>query len=189
MIQSKKDYLLYLEADRIAMDIKRRKPRLFSDEAWKFVRILRKTEYLTNCKNICFRRMRLLCSRYLLHNLGMKSDFTIAINIFGPGLAIFHHGTIIVNDTVKVGRNCQLYNGTNIALNVEIGDNVFIGPGAKLLVGVKIADGIRIGANAVVTKDFLEPNVTITGVPAKIVSTKGSNNIKGFELAQNAVVQ
>lgn len=48
-----------------------------------------------------------------------------------------------------------------------IGNNVDIGFGAILIGKIKIADGIKIGANSVVTKSFLEPNITIAGVPAK----------------------
>jgi len=59
----------------------------------------------------------------------------------------------------------------------QLGNNVFIGPGAKILGKVKIADGIAIGANAVVTKSFLEPNITIAGVPAKKISEEGSKNL------------
>ena len=67
-----------------------------------------------------------------------------------------------------------------------IGDNCFIGPGAKLFGKIKIGNNVAIGANAVVNKSF-EDNVTIAGVPAKIVNNigtqkrmryyvKGSNN-------------
>ena len=39
---------------------------------------------------------------------------------------------------------------------------------------IKIGDNVAIGANAVVNKDFGD-NVTIAGVPAKVVSKKGTN--------------
>ena len=42
-----------------------------------------------------------------------------------------------------------------------------MGFGAVIIGKIKIADGIKIGANSVVTKSFLEPNITIAGVPAK----------------------
>ena len=47
-----------------------------------------------------------------------------------------------------------------------LGKNVELGIGAKVIGGITLADGIRIGANAVVTKSFLEANITIAGVPA-----------------------
>ena len=53
-----------------------------------------------------------------------------------------------------------------------LGDNVYIGPGAKLFGKITIADNISIGANAVVTKSFEQENISIAGVPAKIISEK-----------------
>lgn len=50
MIQTKTDLLFYLERDRIALGIKRKKPRFFADEIWRFEIILRKLEYMVNCK-------------------------------------------------------------------------------------------------------------------------------------------
>ena len=52
--------------------------------------------------------------------------------------------------SVQIGRNCWLANGVVITAGVELGDNVIV------------------GANAVVTKSF-PSNVTIAGVPAKII--------------------
>lgn len=54
-----------------------------------------------------------------------------------------------------------------------IGNNCYIGPGAKIFGKIKIGDNVAIGANAVVNKDFPD-GVTIAGVPAKIVSNKGT---------------
>ena len=56
-----------------------------------------------------------------------------------------------------------------------IGDNCFIGPGAKLFGKIKIGDNVAIGANAVVNKSFGD-NVTIAGVPAKIVNNIGTKD-------------
>lgn len=38
---------------------------------------------------------------------------------------------------------------------------------------IQIGNGIVIGANAVVNKDFPVDNITIAGVPAKKISSKG----------------
>ncbi|MFE4238734.1 serine O-acetyltransferase [Peribacillus butanolivorans] len=184
MIKSKSDYLYFLEADRLSMDINKRKPSLIGDDCWKFTRLLRKVEYLTNCNTSYFGKIMLLFHRLKLHRARVKLSLTIPINAFDAGMAIFHYGTIIVNSDAKIGRNCQVYNGTNIAMNVVIGDNVYIAPGVKILVGVQIADGVRIGANSVVSKSILEPNITVVGSPAKKISDKGSNHPFGTELIQ-----
>jgi serine O-acetyltransferase len=55
-----------------------------------------------------------------------------------------------------------------------LGRNVYIAPGAKIYGPVIIADGCAIGANAVVNRSFETPNVSIAGVPARVISTKGS---------------
>ena len=98
-----------------------------------------------------------------------------AENVFGEGLIIHHNGSIVVNGSSKVGKNCQLH-GDNCIGNVgksdsltdcpQIGNNVEIGVGAKVLGGIIIADNIKIGANAVVTKSFDEKGITLVGIPA-----------------------
>ena len=64
--------------------------------------------------------------------------------------------------------NCIGNNGlTNLC--PKIGNNVDVGFGAVIIGDIEIADDIKIGANAVVNKSFLEPGITIAGVPAKRV--------------------
>ena len=58
-------------------------------------------------------------------------------------------------------------------LTPVIGDNCFIGPGAKIFGKINIGDNVAIGANAVVNKD-VPSNVTVAGVPAKIVNQNGT---------------
>ena len=50
-----------------------------------------------------------------------------------------------------------------------IGDNVDIGQNAQILGGITVADGVRIGAGAIVTKSILIPDVTVVGIPAKVI--------------------
>lgn len=54
------------------------------------------------------------------------------------------------------------------ALPVEIGNNVWIGAKATILGGVTVSSGTIVAAGAVVTKDT-EENVTVGGVPAKVI--------------------
>ena len=42
MIRTKEDLKEYLAADRQAMNVKRKHPRIFGDEVWKYEVILRK---------------------------------------------------------------------------------------------------------------------------------------------------
>ena len=48
MITNKKELMEYLEADRIALGITRKRPPIFGQEVWKYERALRKVEYYQN---------------------------------------------------------------------------------------------------------------------------------------------
>lgn len=113
----------------------------------------------------------------------IKYGFTIPINAFGPGLSLAHYGSIIVNG--KIGKNCRIHSCVNIGeghgKTPIIGDNVYIGPGAKIFGGIKIGNNVAIGANAVVNKDVPD-NVTVAGIPAVIISKKGSKELLNVSL-------
>jgi len=181
MIQSKNDYLYYLKEDKRALGIKGGFREFLFNDIWRFQRTLRRLEYLTNCKkNVFLRKIVAFYFRYLSKKLG----FTIPINVFGSGLSIAHYGTIVVNGNSKIGKNCRIHVCVNIGslageayASPKIGDNCYIGPGAKLFGDIYIGDNTAIGANAVVNKSFPDGNVTIGGIPAKIISTK---NTKGL---------
>jgi len=181
MIGSHKDYLDFLEADRLSSYKNNSIKDLLFDDIWKFQRLMRKLEYLTNCRKNIFIR---LLTKYRYLKLGRKLGFTIPINVFGPGLSIAHAGTIVVNSDAKVGANCRLHVCVNIGTAAgnpgeapKIGDNCYIGPGAKIYGNITIGKNVAIGANAVVNKSFKEGNVTIGGVPAIVISQKGSKGL------------
>ena len=48
MIKTKADLKYYLECDRIALGIKRKYPKFFGDEIWKFQILMRLLEYFNN---------------------------------------------------------------------------------------------------------------------------------------------
>src|SRR5699024_2703000 len=115
-----------------------------------------------------------------------KLGFSIPFNVFGPGLNIAHYGSIVVNGNARVGQNCRMHSATNIGetrgKSPTIGDNCYIGPGAVISGDIKIGNNVAIGANAVVLKD-VPSNVTVAGIPAKIISNKGSAVIEGTKIA------
>jgi serine O-acetyltransferase len=180
MILSKED-LEYLEADKIALGRKERRPRIFGDEKWKFQRSLRYFEYYLNCRSSIIFKPILLLIRFRYHSLSIKLGFSIPPNVCGPGLNIAHIGTIVISPYAKVGDNCRIHACVNIGVAAGkiseapiIGNNVYIGPGAKLFGRIEIADNVAIGANAVVDKSFKEPGISIAGVPARKINDKGS---------------
>lgn len=185
MITSKDEYKSYLEADRLARNFK--KKIHFGNRGeiplYKYQRLMRKVEYYNNCRKGLFSRLILIYLKYKYKNLSIKFGFTIPINIFGPGLCIAHRGTICINGSTKIGKNCRIYPCVNIGTQMGkygeapiIGDNCFIGPGVKMFGKITIGDNVAIGANAVVNKDFGN-NVAIAGVPAKIINYNGTRGI------------
>lgn len=184
MITSKNEYIYYLEADRLALNIKNNRPSLIGDEIWKFERLLRKTEYYLNCKNCFPWNLYVLYLRVKFHYYSIFLGYTIGLNTFGPGLSIAHIGTIVINPLVRIGDNCRIHTCVNIGTKAgasdsvpKIGNNVYIGPGVKIFGNISIADDIAIGANSVVNKSFIEPGISIGGVPAKKISEKGTSGL------------
>jgi serine O-acetyltransferase len=179
MIKSKSDYLEYLHADRIALGINKETLRLklegliFPNPTWKFQKLLRKVEYFHNCRSNLFANLAYYFVEYKFRKLSIQLGFSIPKNVFGPGLAIVHYGTIIVNDKSSIGKNCRIHANTNIGASggkpgaPQIGDNVYIGPGVCIFGDVKIGNGIAIAANSTVNKSFEENNIMIAGTPAK----------------------
>ena len=138
---------------------------------------LRKIEYLHNTSgHNVLKRLWLLVLEVVNHRLATRLGFTIPKNVFGPGLCIVHYGTIVVHPDARVGRHCRLHPSTSIGdYNgvPRLGDDVYIGPGAKIFGAVVIGDNVAVGANAVVNQSF-GSNVTVAGVPARIVAEQGA---------------
>ena len=138
-----------------------------------FMFLLRKFEYLYDKKGF-FQRLSLSITRYRFHKVSLKLGFSIYPNVFGPGLYIPHYGTIVVNGHARVGANCVLHTSTCIGGDElkKIGDNVYISSGAIILGAITIADNTTIGANSLVNKSFLDGNVLIGGVPARVIKER-----------------
>ncbi|WP_435132203.1 serine O-acetyltransferase [Formosa sp. A9] len=189
MIDSKKKYLQYLNDDKKALNINNSSfyfkitNFLIPGSIWKFQKLLRKLEYHHNCKNFGINKIYYFYLKYKFRKLSIKLGFSIPINVFGPGLAIVHYGTIVINRNTKVGKNCRIHACTNIGASggsqkaPQIGDNVYIGPGAKIYGDIIIANNCTISANAVVNKSFLNENMMIAGIPAKEIKKFDINKI------------
>ena len=182
MIRSKDDYLKYMEADRIALSRPARTIMNSSmaiinpDYIWNFQRLLRRLEYLKNVKsNGLLYKIIYMYLRLKFKRMSLKLGFSIPENVFGPGLAIVHYGTIVVNKNSRVGANCRIHADTNIGASGGtdrapcIGDNVYLAPGVKILGDIQIPNNTALGANAVVNKSFKEEGTLIAGVPAKVI--------------------
>lgn len=179
MIQSKGDLAKYLARDMIFYRKYSLRDRfmywLTQDEVYeiaKYVRYLRFEEYYHNTRKGPWGK---LCTLYYLmrkNRLGNRLGFRIPANCFGPGLTIYHHGCIIVNDSARIGANCRLHGNNCIGNNGKtndaprIGDDLDLGFGASIIGGVHLGDRVKVGANAVVVRSETADDITLVGVPA-----------------------
>jgi UDP-perosamine 4-acetyltransferase len=81
----------------------------------------------------------------------------------------------IINTSASVDHDCYIGKAVHIsphcalAGNVIVGNYSFLGIGSKVIPKVKIGQGVITGAGSVVISD-IEPNITVVGVPARIIS-------------------
>jgi serine O-acetyltransferase len=94
---------------------------------------------------------------------------------FGPGFVLIHSYGVVINSSVRGGRDVKLEHLVTIGAEKDaaplLGENVFVGAGAKIIGGVRIGSNVRIGANAVVVDDVPD-GATAVGVPARVVQGK-----------------
>ncbi len=104
----------------------------------------------------------------------------------GQRLFIDHGMGTVIGETAEIGDDVTLYHdvtlgGTAPSINSgaqvdhkrhpTLADNVIIGSGAQILGPITVGRCARVGANAVVVKD-VPPNVTVTGIPARILESQ-----------------
>jgi len=178
MITSKKEYFYYLKKDRIALGKSVNSMKqcfaamLFPDHVYKFQKLLRRLEYTKNCKKDFLGKLEFVWLQFRFKKLSLKLGFSIPLNVFGPGLAIVHYGTIVINANAMVGANCRIHPSTCIGASggtskaPKIGNNCYIAPGVKIYGDITLGNNIATAANAAVNKSFEEENILIGGVPA-----------------------
>lgn len=98
----------------------------------------------------------------------------------GRGIMIDHAHSIVIGETAVVGDNVSMLHSVTLGgtgkededRHPKIGDGVLIGAGAKVLGNIKVGDCSRIAAGSVVLEE-VPCNVTVAGVPARIVGEAG----------------
>jgi len=103
MIQSKKDYLEYLQKDlevQMVKPLKAIRPRLNRlliepNETLEFTKLLRKVEYYQNCKHSALSKLYYYYLKRKLHKKQVLLGFYINPNCFGP----------IIADGIVIGAN------------------------------------------------------------------------------------
>lgn len=91
------------------------------------------------------------------------------------------------NSKIEIGEDCMFASGIdlwgsdthsivdldgnllNYGGNIKIGNHVWIGKDVKICKNAQISDNSIVGFNAVVASKFTQPNIVITGNPAKMV--------------------
>jgi serine O-acetyltransferase len=179
MIQSKIDlqyynstdmafYFQYSKRDRIIA-------KLTQDPVYlivKYIRYLRKEEYFYNVRHDFLGKFLHLFYFRKKNILGNKLGFKIPKNCFGPGLTIYHHGCIIINENARIGSNCCLHGNNCIGndgktdIAPQVGNHLDLGFGASIIGNVSLCNNIRVGANAVVVHSHPKNNITLVGIPA-----------------------
>ncbi|WP_158751988.1 serine O-acetyltransferase [Acidobacterium sp. S8] len=98
-------------------------------------------------------------------------NLEIPLNVFGPGLTIAHHGSIIVHQGVRAGSRCRIHPGACLGIAKEgtplLSDDVYLGNGSLVAGGVVIGDHVVIGPHSLV-RHSLEDDATCFAEEAAI---------------------
>jgi serine O-acetyltransferase len=175
-IRSKSDYRAWRRADLDGAGLSRwRFWMALRVPTVHFLRVLRRMEYLINCRRDPLGRVERVLLAVYFRLLSVWLGFTIPPNTCGPGLRLNHWGTIVISPKARIGASARINVCVNIGLKdgkaPHLGDDVYIGPGAKLFGGIQLGDGVRIGANAVVNSSF-PAGAIVAGVPARLIRQK-----------------
>lgn len=98
----------------------------------------------------------------------------------GRGLFIDHATGLVVGETCVVGNDCSIMQGVTLGgtgkegsdRHPKISDGVLIGAGAAVLGNIRVGKCSRVAAGSMVIKP-VEDNVTVAGVPARVVGRAG----------------
>jgi sugar O-acyltransferase (sialic acid O-acetyltransferase NeuD family) len=94
------------------------------------------------------------------------------VNITLQEFALCNFGCTLGHE-VMVGQGSVINPGANISGGVVIANGAQVSTGAQVLQYLTVGEGATVGAGAVVTKD-VPPGVTVVGIPAKELRSKGA---------------
>ncbi len=178
-INSKERYEFFKKADVVAYSVppsfKGKLRSLLFNLSYRFVRVLRRYEYVLNCKRGISRKLELLFLVPYYKHMVVKCGYSIPPNVMGAGCSIHCLGPVIMNGGVSVGENTRIHVGVHLGTGAgyanaapKVGKNCYLGPGAKLFGDITLADCTVVGANAVVNKGCDKSNVLLVGMPATV---------------------
>lgn len=183
-LDSLEAFFFFLRADAASKGLAFAPSTFVLDPIMRFCAYLRLNELLLNAG---WPKAARAVPMLLFRRLSIRLGFSVPLNVFGPGLAIVHYGLLVVSPNARIGPNCRVHAGVNIggaagmatgttpvSSAPKIGANCYLGPGAKIFGAIEIGDRCVVGANAVVNRNFPEPDSVLVGVPARRISGKGS---------------
>lgn len=174
MISNRKELHFYIKADRMmnrgcfSFTLSQKILNFFvKDNVINYLYHLRKYEYYKNKNGLI---NRICCDIQHIHEkrIGEKLGFSIAPNVFGYGLVIPHHGTIVVGEGNIIGNYSVLHTSTCItAGNKKIGNGLYLSTGAKIVQNnLNLGHYVLIAANSVVNSSFSNNGILLAGMPA-----------------------
>jgi len=151
---------------------------VFTDPGLRFLYFFRKAQkYSSKSASGIFYRI-------LLRRYQIKYGFQISAKTkIGGGLYLGHWGAIVVNQSAKIGKNCNLAHGVTIGQTnrgdkqgvPEIGDDVWIGTNAVIVGGIKIGNNVLIAPNSYVTTDVPD-NSIVVGNPVRMMISENATD-------------
>ena len=101
------------------------------------------------------------------------------------GVFIDHGSGLVIGETAIVEKDVKLYHGVTLGgtgkdkgkRHPTIRQGALISAHSQLLGPIEVGDNAKVGASAVVVTD-VPPEVTVVGIPAKVVRVKGKKDVE-----------
>ncbi|OAZ17731.1 serine acetyltransferase [Lactococcus lactis RTB018] len=101
------------------------------------------------------------------------------------GVFIDHGSGLVIGETAIVERDVKLYHGVTLGgtgkdkgkRHPTIRQGALISAHSQLLGPIEVGENAKVGASAVVVTD-VPPEVTVVGIPAKVVRVKGKKDVE-----------
>ena len=81
---------------------------------------------------------------------------------------------MLLNVWIAIGHDCivgdfvSIMSGSCISGHVNVGNSAYLGTNCTIVPGMKVGEHAKVGAGSVVIRN-VKPDVTVMGVPAKVV--------------------
>lgn len=178
-IDSKEKYEFFKKADLAAYSVypsfKGKLRAILMDFSYRYSRVLRREEYVRNCKKGLRRKIEVPILAFMRRRLMFQTGYRVPPNVIAAGCSLHGLGQITINRGASIGENTRIHVGVHIGTGAgysnaapKIGKNCYLGPGSKMFGDITISDCTAVGANSVVTKSCEQSNVLLVGAPAKV---------------------